>query len=316
VRGRHDGLVARVASTLVGVFALLVVAGALDTLLWPGPGAAFFRPQLTVALLAAAVLAAAARRPRVALAGGAVALVGGVLVVPALVTRQAEAPADGARTVRVLALNLWYRNDDVAAVAALIEREQPDVVALTELTPFWARELVPVLDGYPSRALEAREGSVGIGLYGRELLRDPAVVRLFPDGRASVEGLLSLPDGREAPLLVVHPASGLEPGSLGVHRRSLAAIARWAEQRGPRAAVCGDLNATPWLRSLRRTLAHADLSVAMPRGPLGLGGTWPRVPRPLRAPIDGCLVGAGLRARAELGPDVGSDHLPVLVELG
>jgi endonuclease/exonuclease/phosphatase (EEP) superfamily protein YafD len=40
------------------------------------------------------------------------------------------------------------------------------------------------------------------------------------------------------------------------------------------------------------------------------------VPRPLRAPIDGCLVGGGLGARAELGPDVGSDHLPVLVELG
>jgi hypothetical protein len=33
---------------------------------------------------------------------------------------------------------------------------------------------------------------------------------------------------------------------------------------------------TPWLRSLRRTLARADLHVALPQGPLGLGGTWPQ----------------------------------------
>jgi endonuclease/exonuclease/phosphatase (EEP) superfamily protein YafD len=313
-RVRHDARVGRIVSILVGIFALLVLVSALDTLLWPGPPAAFFRPQLTVALVLAAGLAAVARRHRAALAGAAVAVLGGVLVVPALLTRQAEPPPAGSPSVRLLALNLWYENDDVEAVAALIERERPDVVALTELTPFWDEALAPTLEAYPSRAAEPREGSIGIGLFGRELLADPEVVRLFDDERASVEGVLSLPDGREAPLLVVHPASGLEPGSVELHRSSLAAIARWADERGPLASVCGDLNATPWLRSLRRTLARADLRAALPGGPLG--GSWPRLPRPLRVPIDGCLVGAGVRARAELGPDVGSDHLPVLVELG
>lgn len=305
--------VGRFASILVAVLGALVLGGVLDTLLWPGPVLALFRPQLTLALALAAVLALAARRPRAALAGGAIAVLGAILLLPAVRGPVPEPPAVGAPTVRLLVLNLWRRNDDVAAVAELIRRERPDVVALIELTPAWERALTPALAQYPVRAAETNEGAAGIGLYGRGVLSDPKLVRLFEDGRASVEAGLALPGGRRASLLVVHPTTGLLPGKLGTHRSSLDAVGAWAAERGRRVAVCGDLNAAPWMRSLRRTLDRGGLRAALPGGLLD--GSWPALPRPLRAPLDGCLVGAGVRARAELGPGVGSDHLPVLVEL-
>ena len=306
--------VGRFASILVGVLGALVLGGVLDTLLWPGPILALFRPQLTLALALAAVLALATRSRRAALVGGAIAILGAALLLPAVRGPAPEPPAAGAPTVRLLVLNLWRRNDDVAAVAQLIRRERPDAVALIELTSAWERALGPALSQYPLRAAETDEGAAGIGLYGGKVLGNPTLVRLFEDGRASVEAALTLPGGRRASLLLVHPTTGLLPGKLGTHRSSLDAVGTWAAERGRRVAVCGDLNAAPWMRSLRRTLDRGGLRAAFPGGVLD--GSWPALPRPLRAPLDGCLVGAGVRAHAELGPGVGSDHLPVLVELG
>lgn len=305
--------VGRFSSILVAVLGALVLGSLLDTLLWPGPVLALFRPQLTLALALAAVFALAARRPRAALAGGAIAVLGAALLLPAVRGPTAEPPAFGAPTVRLLVLNLWRRNDDVAAVVELIREERPDVVALIELTPTWERALGPALAQYPVRAAETDEGAAGIGVYGSGVLSDPRLVRLFTDGRASVEVGLALPGGRTATLLVVHPTTGLLPGKLGTARSSLEAVGAWAAERGRKVAVCGDLNAAPWMRSLRRTLDRGGLHAALPGGLLD--GSWPALPRPLRVPLDGCLVGAGVRARAELGSGVGSDHLPVLVEL-
>lgn len=302
------------ASAAVAVLGLAVVGGALETWLWPGPALAFFRPQLTLALALAALLALLADRHRAAVAGFAVAVAGAALLLPAARGR-AEPPAPGTATVRLLALNLTYHHDDVEAVAELIRRERPDVITLSELTPEWNAGLSPALAPYAVRATEAHEGKDGIGLWGRELaLREPQVVRLTEDARPSVQATLELPDGRRVPLLVVHAVSGLEYGELGAHRRSFDALGEWAAEHGPLAAVCGDLNAAPWSRSLRRTLGRGGLRTAIPGGPLW--GSWPKLPRPLRVPIDGCLVGEDLRARAESAPDVGSDHLPVLIELG
>jgi len=305
--------VGRSASILVAVLGTLVLGGVLDTLLWPGPILALFRPQLTLALALAALLALVARSPRAALAGGAIAVLGAALLLPAVRGPAPEPPAVGAPSVRLLVLNLWRRNDDVAAVAKLIRRERPDVVALIELTPVWERSLRPTLARYPVRVTETDEGAAGIGLYGGGALSDPKLVRLFEDGRASVEASLALPGGRRASLLVVHPTTGMLPGRLATHQSSLDSIGTWAAERGRRVAVCGDLNAAPWMRSFRRTLDRGGLRAALPGGVLD--GSWPALPRPLRVPLDGCLVGVGVRAHAELGPGVGSDHLPVLVAL-
>ncbi len=79
---------------------------------------------------------------------------------------------------------------------------------------------------------------------------------------------------------------------------------------GP-AAVAGDLNTTPWSREFRRLLAQSGLD-----GPLLRPRTLPARLGWAGLPIDHVLAGGGLRVAAvEPGPDLGSDHRPVVARL-
>src|SRR4029077_5177180 len=77
--------------------------------------------------------------------------------------------------------------------------------------------------------------------------------------------------------------------------------------------LMGDFNNTPW----------SDVQTAF-RAATGLDNhgpmvtTWPaQLPTPLRVPIDSIFVGGGLTLRdLHAGPDLGSDHLPLIVEIG
>ncbi|HSI98643.1 MAG TPA: endonuclease/exonuclease/phosphatase family protein [Gaiellaceae bacterium] len=302
----------RLLAILIGLLSGAVAGGLFDGVIWPGPALALFRPQLTLMLLTVVLLALVIGPRGIAIVGIAIAGVGGLLLTPALRDPEPEPPPATRPTVRLLTLNLWHRNDDVSAVTELITRERPDIVALIELTPAWQRTLAAALEPYRIRALEVDVGSTGVGVYARAHVRDPKIVRLFDGARPAVEARLDL-FGRIGRLLVAHPPGTLSPGTVDAHKHEMAAIGQWAREHGPRSAVCGDLNAAPWTRSLRNVLAEAELRVAFPGGLFA--GSWPAVPRPLRVAIDGCLVGPGLQASARFGPRVGSDHLPVLVEL-
>ena len=79
--------------------------------------------------------------------------------------------------------------------------------------------------------------------------------------------------------------------------------------------VLGDLNTTPWSARYRALLDDAGLEDT--RVGYGLQTSWPSfLPAVLRIPIDHVLVTPDLAAaEREVGPEVGSDHLPVWVEL-
>ena len=83
---------------------------------------------------------------------------------------------------------------------------------------------------------------------------------------------------------------------------------------GPRTILAGDLNCTPWSYWFRRLLRESQLSNSAHGR--GLNITW----TPLRIavcglPIDHVLVGSEIRvSRRFVGPYLGSDHRPVVVD--
>lgn len=82
----------------------------------------------------------------------------------------------------------------------------------------------------------------------------------------------------------------------------------------PRTILCGDLNITPfspWFASLLTRSGLTDPS----RGS-GFSPTWMRVLPPIAVPIDHILLSPDLTLVSRtVGPSLGSDHSPVIVEL-
>jgi endonuclease/exonuclease/phosphatase (EEP) superfamily protein YafD len=93
----------------------------------------------------------------------------------------------------------------------------------------------------------------------------------------------------------------------------MAVLAGYASSLGRDQILMGDFNSVPWsdVQTAFRAATWVDN-----RGPLVT--TWPaQLPAPLRVPIDTVFVGGGLAIRnLHVGPDLGSDHLPLIAEIG
>lgn len=287
------------------------MAGFAGRLAWAFDLAAHFRVQY--ALILSALAAATALGRRVVVAGAALLLAVVNLAVISPPWDEDERPTGGTPELTILVLNLDARNDDHAAVAELIRTRRPDVFGALELTPKWAAALEEPLSDFGSRRLEVRDGAYGVGLWSRLPLADDDVV--FPAG-PEYPLLVATVAGRDKSirLALLHPKVPATPGEADDHE-TLIDAAGAAVAAASSGAVIGDLNTTPWSARYRSLLDDADLEDT--RAGYGLAATWPAfLPSVLRIPIDHVLVTPDLAAtERKVGPDVGSDHLPVWVEL-
>jgi endonuclease/exonuclease/phosphatase (EEP) superfamily protein YafD len=77
--------------------------------------------------------------------------------------------------------------------------------------------------------------------------------------------------------------------------------------------LLGDLNATPWCSIFRNLLRESGLRDSS-KG-RGVQPTWPTFMPLCWIPIDHCLYGPGIHVTDKfVGPQVGSDHYPVVVD--
>jgi endonuclease/exonuclease/phosphatase (EEP) superfamily protein YafD len=289
----------------------LTLAGFAGTLAWYCDLASYFRVQYALILGLTALAAALLRRVRTA--GLALTLAVTNLAVVAPAWNGAERSQTEALELTILLLNLDAGNDDLATVAELLGERRPDLFAAVELTPAWARGLETSLAPYRSRLLAPRSSRWGLGLYARRELSDTAV--LLPAGQR-YPVLVATVEGASEPirLALLHPAVPSTSGLAARHERflSLAGASIRAAKSG---IVLGDLNTTPWSAGYRELLEEAGLEDT--REGYGLQTTWPSfLPAALRIPVDHVLVTPDLAAAdRQVGPEVGSDHLPVWVEL-
>lgn len=295
---------------------------------------AALRPVLTaVAAVLVLVLTAARwlRRPRrparrTRAAGGAG--LAGVAVVVALAAAfvvpraiPGAAPPPGGTPLTVLSFNVFEGRADVAALAALVRRERPDIVVLPEAGERFRSRITPLVPGYrswtnvPPRAADVR----GIVVLTAPRAGD-VVARTISDAPGSPSDTrypwAELTGGILGPVRLgaVHVVS-IVPGWIGYWPGELALLQRWCAGPSGAAMVVGDFNATPDHSAFRAgTAGCAD--AATERGD-SLVGTWnSRAPRALGAQIDHVLTTGGPRARDVGVVDLpGSDHRALLVHL-
>jgi endonuclease/exonuclease/phosphatase (EEP) superfamily protein YafD len=299
---------------VVGVVALVGAAtlvGLLDRYLWVFELADVFRAQYVVVLVAAALAALGLRRLRLAAVAAALAAINvAVLGMPFAEAATAASPGSKA-SLRLVVANVEVGNTDFAAVERLVAETKPDLLGVIELTPDMWEHLGRTLPRYRVRVLAVRNDAYGIGVVSRVPLLSARVVRLPAGaGPPTVVARVRVA-GNAVTLVVTHVRT---PFAGSIHVRQLRALATARSMWGERVAICGDFNTPPWSGPLRDFASDAGL-----RDLYGHGAwraySWPTWNWALRLPLDDCFLGNGLVVRHHEGPEVGSDHFPLVVDL-
>jgi len=300
-------------AVIVALVGLTTVLGLLDRVWWVFEGADVFRLQYLFVLVVAAVVGLLLRRPRLAGLAAVLAAVNfAVLGIPVASGVAAASQVPGSGSFRLLVANVEVGNSDYTAVERLVVQTHPDLFGVTELTPAMARQLGRRLPGYRARVLATRDDAYGIGVYSRLPLRSAEVMRLPADGPPTVVADVRV-GGKPVTVVITHVHT---PFAGSVHVRQLEALTAARREFGRRVAVCGDFNTPPWSGPLRDFAAGAGL-----RDLYGSRAwssySWPTWGPVLRIPIDNCFVSPGVAVAAHRdGPNIGSDHRPLIVDLG
>lgn len=267
-----------------------------------------FTPLVALGGLFVAGIAVALRNWAAAIVAGVAAL----LLVAAVVPRTVggvETPPPGSERLDVLSANVYFGTADPAALIALVERYDPDLLAVQELTPEFDRELraagVRHLLPFTTLALQSPKVGGGRGVYSKRPIHSlpghPTWARL------------KLPDGSEVRIVNVHPRTP-RPGGSDIWRASLSRLP--SAGSGPPWVLLGDFNATLDHSALRDVLDRGYRDAGATTGQ-GLIATWPAgKPIPPLVTIDHVFADRRLGIAGYGVDDLpGSDHRAVHASL-
>lgn len=221
---------------------------------------------------------------------------------------------------------------DLAALTRLVEDVRPHAVSLQEVrstTPADAAGHNAAMTDYRRVTGEPRDDTRGVGLWVRKDVKSL---------QARITWLGRRDDGTDRPVAsVVLQRDGVRLRLVGVHTKRPVGAAAAQTQRDELTALAenfpqdervdvvwlGDFNAVPWSAPVRDTAKAAGLRPVrgaafwtptwLPRPPLA--PAWAAIASHVGAPIDFALAPRPHEAQLAIGPDLGGDHLPLVLRI-
>lgn len=224
------------------------------------------------------------------------------------VQQDAQAPR-----LKILMSNILYENPQLDPLKALIAVEKPDVVILQELHPRHL-ELMKSFKDYRYELSDSGVPHFGIGLWSRWPLATKQALQLGPAHVPSLFVTLRL-GNRSLQLLTTHPPPPVDRQAMHLRNAQFTALAGFLKAHPGSQLLIGDLNLTPWSPYYRQLIDATGLRNA--RFGRGLLPSWRSdMPPGLRIPIDQALYSPDIKVDdLRIGPELGSDHLPLLLSL-
>ncbi len=222
------------------------------------------------------------------------------------------------QTLRVMSFNVMGTNRAHDAVREEVLRQDPDIVVIQESNNLWHRALLLRLGrAYPYVTRLSWNEWSGMSLFSRVPVRDVRRV-LTGHGRDGLRFAVSI-GGEPVVVYAIHPPHPVSPGNV---RRAFALfgdLVRAIEDEGGAVMVVGDCN---WgmLSPQHGQMVRLGMREAYARAGSGRGTTWCARGWKRFIPgfrIDHVYVSEGLAcARAWVGEASGSDHRPMIAEVG
>ena len=222
---------------------------------------------------------------------------------------QAKSPVS---KLKILQLNVLFLNQNYSSVDKLLITTQADIVSLQEMTPTWYKALEPKkgLKRFPYRIKELESGNVLLSRIPFKTSRIITVSAISPQN-SILYAEIPL-GGKTVSVMTLHPhitTSSYDENRYIQHFQELDRL-----PYRPYRVLIGDLNTTPWSMHYSQFLKQMDLKDA--RAHQGFYPTWNTFKPFFYIPIDHILVSEQFQPLYQkVGPFIGSDHLPVYMEL-
>jgi len=304
----------------------------------------FFGAGLCGFLAGASGLTVAHRQPR--LYGKAVLVLAVLLItvfglmaarVDAITSSTANSPTTTSSSIRVVSINLERLFLVDETLSAFLQQTKPDVLVLEETGWGWQRHrwqrrigATPIAGhgALPEHLFAGRLGDLVV--FSRFPISASETIDVIGNAETHDEAdreILSLTldvDGAALKLLALHPASPRTRPRWMDRQAYLATLnsqiqkSNSTEDRAEPTLVIGDWNLSPWSGHFLKMLTDNNLRTAFPGG----------IPQTTRfffdyrlhwllgAVVDHFAVTPDIEIqKVELGPDIGSDHLPLIVDV-
>ncbi len=239
-------------------------------------------------------------------------------VAPWLLGAPATPLGDDARHLRLIVLNVRESNEQFEPVLELLRRDRPDLVVLNEVDSAWLKQIRKLKTSFEIFDTPAQE-KFGTLLMSRHPIAS-VLIKTFTDRWSpSIVARLDV-DGQTIVLIATHPPAPMDSTTWENRNEHLQELAGYVAELNEPVLVAGDLNVTMWSPHFNDLLEQTTLNEA--RDSYGINPTFPAsrwgldLPWPLRVPLDHVLASEEWAVLGcKTGPNVGSDHLPLIVDL-
>jgi len=224
---------------------------------------------------------------------------------------------------RLLIANVNTQNQNYDAVLTFAQQTDPDLALFMEVDDRWVEQLNALTTTLPHFSGRADPYNFGIVLYSRQPLANVELVDFSADSTPSLITTLTVND-QPLTLVGTHPLPPVKPTFFHSRNRQLDLLGQYLQTVEPPQIVIGDLNITMWSPYYQRFIRQTGLKNA--RDGFGILPSWPTrttyrsmpdwMTGLLAIPIDHGLLSPELTVTdVRVGPNVGSDHRPVVIDL-
>ncbi len=230
-----------------------------------------------------------------------------------------SSPAASSRAnarVKLLQINVLSQNKQYDAVVSAVKKSGADFALLEEVTPVWLEKLTAGLaPEYSVVQASAREDNFGIALFSKVPVLESRVINLGYVRTPTVAVKFRMGEsGTVCGLLATHVLPPLSAQYFRERNLQYDELRMFGNRYAKNLIIIGDLNTTSWSPFFQDLIKSGNLYDSTCG--VGLQPTWPAYLYPFGIGLEHCLYSDAFRCvKRSVGSDVGSDHLPLEVEL-
>jgi endonuclease/exonuclease/phosphatase (EEP) superfamily protein YafD len=225
--------------------------------------------------------------------------------------------AMNASEIKIVQFNVLHANRELDKAAEWILKSNADILVFQEVKPRIVTGFAKLKEKYPNYIASPREDAFGAMVMSRLKILNAERKEVLGGVVHYTEVSFELANGEILKLYELHTLPPVGTEHFEERNSELAYIAKIiAADRAPNKVLVGDFNITPYSTYFSQLKSESGLKNSM-QSFATLHGTWPSdFPAIFRIPIDHLLVTENIGILDKLiGPDLGSDHLPIVTNL-